>query len=140
MFIETKDIIGKAESLGNIKTFIKMIRKAGMEEMLRGVGPFTVFAPADNAFYVLPPNDVRDLLNDAAACVQFVQYHILANRRIRSTEIVDREAVPNLMGKTLSFNSGPAYHFIVNDVPVLTPDIECSNGIIHIINSQLAPR
>lgn len=139
MFIETGNIIEKAESLGTIKTFIKMMKKAGLDETLRGPGPFTIFAPTDHAFYLLPENDVRDLMNDRRAVSDFVKYHVLAGRRLLSSDVVQMETVPNMLNKSLSFDTGPAYHFIVNDIPVLTPDIECSNGIIHIVDSLLSP-
>jgi uncharacterized surface protein with fasciclin (FAS1) repeats len=136
--VETRNIIEKAESLGTIKTFIKAVRKAGLEALLRGDGPFTVFAPTDSAFYRMPPQAVRDLLNDPAAVRSFVRHHILPNRKLRSSDVAGMEAVPTLAGGSLTFNTGPAYHFVVNDAPVVMPDIACSNGIIHIVDALLA--
>lgn len=134
VFVDTRNIIEKAESLGSIKMFLRSLKRIGLEGRLRDTGPYTVFAPDDRAFTRLPVALQNDLMNDRDRLEGLVKYHVVP-QRITTREIRDGREALTLSGKTLIFHSGLA--FTVNDLIIVQPDIECINGVIHIIDSLL---
>lgn len=137
LYVETKDIVEKAESLGSVKTFIKAVRGAGMEGLLKGSGPFTVFAPDDRAFYRLPAVMVNDLLKDRGQLEEFIKYHIIPDR-VTSSDVRGTQEYLTLQGNNLVFSMRRG--FMVNDLVVIEPDIECANGVLHLIDALLTTK
>jgi len=131
---QPKDIIDTAVGAGSFKTLVAAVKAAGLAETLKGKGPFTVFAPTDEAFAKLPKGTVQSLLKpeNKAKLTAILTYHVAAGR----TEI-GRQTFKSLQGSPLNVASGD--YLVVNGVKVVTPNIAASNGVIHVIDRVLLP-
>lgn len=138
LYVETKNIIEKGESLHIIKNFVKAVRAAGLHRLLSTKGPFTVFAPEDAAFIQFPGVLLRDLLQDIDRVTDIVKFHIIQGVKVLSTESPGIREFMTLDAHNLFLNNIRGAR--VNDARIVQPDIECSNGIIHIIDRVLSPR
>jgi uncharacterized surface protein with fasciclin (FAS1) repeats len=134
---QDKDIVDTAVAAGKFNTLATALTEAGLVDTLKGEGPFTVFAPTDEAFAKLPPGTVEGLLADKAALTKVLTYHVVAGS-------VDSKAVAGLQNaETVSGDSvkiavknGSVF---INDSKVVTADIKAGNGIIHVIDTVLLP-
>jgi len=130
-----KDIVDTAVAAGSFKTLAAALKAAGLVETLKGKGPFTVFAPTDEAFSKLPKGTIQSLLKpeNKDKLTAILTYHVAAGR----TEI-GRRSLKSLQGSPLNVASGDG--LAVNGAKVITPNIAASNGVIHVIDRVLLPK
>jgi uncharacterized surface protein with fasciclin (FAS1) repeats len=136
--VEAKgDIIETAVSAGSFTTLAKAIETAGLVETLKGEGPFTVFAPTDEAFAKLPPGALDALLQDKAKLAAVLTYHVVPGR-VTSTEVVKLRTAKTVNGKPLTITT--ADEMVMVDQAMLTQgDVPAKNGVIHVIDRVLLP-
>jgi uncharacterized surface protein with fasciclin (FAS1) repeats len=131
-----KDIIDTAVAAGSFNTLAKLLTDAGLVETLKGAGPFTVFAPTDEAFAKVPADTLAKLAADKAMLTKVLTYHVVAGK-VMAADIkpgdVATVAGPNV---TLSVADGKV---MVNGATVTTADVAASNGVIHIIDQVILP-
>jgi len=132
------NVVDTAATYGNFNTLIQAVEAAGLTETLTGEGPYTVFAPTDEAFAALPTGVLNALLlpENQDLLVQVLTYHV-APGEITSDQI-ETGAVPVANGGAIAVRV-EGDRVIVNDGSVVTPDISASNGVIHAINRVLLP-
>jgi uncharacterized surface protein with fasciclin (FAS1) repeats len=110
---------------------------AGLVNTLKGKGPFTVFAPNDAAFAKLPPGTVESLLKNKAKLAAILKYHVIPGR-VKAADVAGKSLqVATVQGQPVSVDG--SFGVRVNDAHVIQPDIEASNGIIHVIDTVLLP-
>ncbi len=135
-----QDIVDTAVSAGSFKTLVAALQAAGLVDTLKGKGPFTVFAPTDEAFAKLPPGTLEDLLKpeNKENLVAILTYHVVPGRDLAS-QIAKMNSVKTVNGESLviTVNSGTV---MVDNAKVIKTDILCSNGVIHVIDSVLLPK
>ena len=133
------DIIDTAVATGQFTSLIKAAQAAGLVETLKGEGPFTVFAPTDEAFALIPQATMEELLDPAHKdeLVALLTYHVVSGR-IMSTELNGAMSVPTLEGEDVAVSSEEG-SVMVDDAEVTQADIECTNGVIHVIDQVLMP-
>lgn len=130
------DIIDTAVNAGSFKTLMAAIKAAGLVDTLKGPGPFTIFAPTDDAFARLPAGTVEALLNDISQLTKILTYHVLVGK-VMSADAPNLNSIPTLEGSALSIDTSSGVK--VNDATIVTPDVEADNGVIHVIDSVLIP-
>lgn len=137
----TLDIIDTAMAAKNLTTFVKAVQIAGLVETLKGAGPFTVFAPDNKAFAKLPAGALDALEADPAKLKQVLTYHVIPANIMASDAMAmtSPTSPPTVEGATLQVTKGKKGRLMVNDATVTKPDIQASNGTIHIINQVLMP-
>ena len=133
------DIVDTADSTGDFTTLVAALKAAGLVDTLEGDGPFTVFAPTDEAFSKLPAGTVEDLLKpeNKDQLTAILTYHVL-DGTVMSTDLSDGQTAATLQGDdvTVAIMDGAVE---VNDATVTTADIETSNGVIHVVDTVLIP-
>jgi uncharacterized surface protein with fasciclin (FAS1) repeats len=140
------DIVDTAIAAGDFTTLVAAVQAAGLEETLRGEGPFTVFAPTDDAFAALPEGTVETLLEDPTGdLASILTYHVVAGA-VMAADVVglDGQEVETVNGATFTVNIGDDGSVTLtdaagNDVNVVATDIAASNGVIHVIDAVLMP-
>jgi len=135
----SETIVGVAKEAGTFKTLIAALKTAGLGEALMGEGPFTVFAPTDDAFAKLPEGTVESLLKqeNLEKLQMILKYHVVSGR-VFSDAIVQKKSVPTLAGVDvrISMKDGKAK---ANESEIVATDIDASNGVIHVLDSVLLP-
>jgi len=131
-----KTIVETAIENGNFTTLVSAVVAAGLDGTLSGDGPFTVFAPTDDAFDALPDGVLDGLVADKTALTNVLTYHVLSGE-LYSTDIVNRNNLLTLQGENIEVTTNGAV--MVNNAKVSIADIECSNGIIHVIDAVILP-
>lgn len=134
------DIVDTAVANGSFKTLVAAVTAAGLVETLKGAGPFTVFAPTDAAFAALPAGTVESLLKpeSKAKLVQILTYHVVPGH-VASGALAGKKMQPaTVEGSTVSVDATGS-HVKVNQATVVTADVECTNGVIHVIDHVLMP-
>ena len=132
-----KDIVTIAVDAGNFKTLATALNETGLVEALQGDGPFTVFAPTDDAFAKLPAGTVEALLKDKETLKKILLYHVVAGKVI-SKEVVNLKTAETLAGKNINIKVKDG-SVMINDSKVTGADIMASNGVIHVIDTVLIP-
>ena len=134
-----KDIVDTAVEAGSFTTLVAALQAAGLEETLRGEGPYTVFAPTDEAFAALPDGTVETLLlpENKEKLVAILTYHVVAGK-VTSEDVVKIKEAKSVNGKgiPIAVNDGKVK---VGNATVVTPDIMASNGVIHVIDAVIIP-
>ncbi len=134
-----KDIVDTAVDAGSFSTLVSAVQAAGLEETLRGTGPYTVFAPTDAAFAAVPKETLDALLADPkGALTDVLTYHVVAGKAM-STDLSDGMKVETVNSQPLTITIADDGTVMVNDAKVVTADIETSNGVIHVIDQVLVP-
>src|SRR5580704_3913651 len=133
----TKNAIDTAIVAGNFTTLVAAIKTAGLTDKLTGKGPFTVFAPTDEAFKKLPPGAYDALLKDSARLKALLNYHVVPGYFI-SGDVKPGE-VMTLQGTTLIAAVSPS-ELRVNGARVVRADIAATNGVVHIIDAIILPK
>ncbi len=131
------DIVDTAVAAGSFNTLITAVKAAGLVKTLKGKRPYTVFAPNDAAFAKLPPGTVESLLKNKAKLATILKYHVVPGR-VKAADVAGK----SLQVKTaagLPVNVDGTFGVRVNDAHVIQPDIEASNGVIHVIDTVLLP-
>jgi len=135
-----KDIVDIAVSDGNFKTLVAAIQAAGLAETLKGKGPFTVFAPTDEAFSKLPAGTVETLLKpeNKEKLKSILLYHVVAGD-VTAEKVMKMSSAKTLDDQELNLmvNGGTV---MVNDAKVIKADVMASNGVIHVIDTVLIPK
>ena len=137
-----KDIVDTALASDSFKTLCKAVIAAGLVEALKGSGPFTVFAPTDDAFAKLPEGTVKALLKDKKKLAEILKYHVVA-RKLMVTDFKTPKNFKTLQGQEVRVD-GLMWHIKksikVNDAKTVKTDIQATNGVIHAIDSVLMPK
>ena len=130
---QAADIVDTAVKAGNFKTLVTAIKAADLVKTLKGKGPFTVFAPTDEAFAKIPKADLDALLKDKAKLTAVLTYHVVP-ASVMAKDVKAGDA-PTVNGKALKITTDKGV--MVNDAKVLKTDIKASNGVIHVIDTVL---
>jgi len=131
------DIVDTAVSAGQFNTLVKAVQAAGLVDTLKGKGPFTVFAPTDEAFAKLPAGTVEALLQDKQKLAQVLTYHVVPGKVTASQ--VKSGNVKTVQGQSLKVRSeGGAV--MVDNARVIKTDVMASNGVIHVIDTVVLPQ
>jgi uncharacterized surface protein with fasciclin (FAS1) repeats len=133
----TKDIVDTAVAAGQFKTLATALQAAGLVETLKGAGPFTVFAPTDEAFAKLPAGTLEALLKDPAKLKQILLYHVVSGE-VLAKDVVKLKSAKTVEGASLTIQVGKD-GVKVDGAKVTATDILASNGVIHIIDSVVIP-
>jgi transforming growth factor-beta-induced protein len=134
-----KDIVDTAVEAGSFSTLVSAVQAAGLEETLRGEGPYTVFAPTDDAFAAVPKETLDALLADpTGALTDVLTYHVVAGK-VMSTDLSDGMQAETVNGQPLDITVADDGTVMVNGATVVTADIETANGVIHVIDTVLVP-
>lgn len=136
--MDDKDIVDTALGAGSFETLVAAVQAAGLVETLKSDGPFTVFAPTDEAFAALPEGTVEELLKpeNIDQLTAILTYHVVPGK-VMSTDLSDDMMAATVQGSdiTIDLDSG----VMVNDANVVSADIETSNGVIHVIDKVIMP-
>jgi uncharacterized surface protein with fasciclin (FAS1) repeats len=132
-----KDIVDTAVGAGQFNTLVKLVQEAGLVDALRGEGPFTVFAPTDEAFAKLPKKQVDALLKDKEALRRVLLYHVVQGK-VMSSDVVKLRTAKTLQGQNINIRVRNNV-VRINDAKVIKADIVCSNGVIHVIDKVILP-
>ncbi len=138
--VKAADIVDTAVEAGQFKTLVAAVQAADLVETLKGDGPFTVFAPTDEAFAKLPEGTVDDLLKpeNKDKLVAILTYHVVPGK-IMSGDIAGKTAdVETVQGSTLAVDAMDGVK--VDAANVISADIETSNGVIHVIDTVVLPK
>lgn len=130
-------IVAVAERAGSFTTLIAALQAAGLDEVLKGDGPFTVFAPTDEAFAKLPAGTVEALLKDVPKLKQILLYHVAAGR-VMAADVVKLHQVKTVQGQSLDIKAKDGVR--IGKAVVVKADVAASNGVIHVIDTVLLPR
>jgi len=133
-----KTIVETAIADGRFNTLVSAVQAANLVGTLNGAGPFTVFAPTDNAFNNLPPGTVATLLKEPEGQLkQILLYHVISGS-YNTEQLVQMKTVATVQGATLSFTEVNGT-VMVNDAKIIIPDIKASNGMVQVIDAVLLP-
>ena len=136
----SKDIVDVAVGAGKFNTLVTAVKAAGLVDTLKGEGPFTVFAPTDEAFAKLPAGTVENLLKpeNKAQLVKILTYHVVPSK-IMSKDIAGKKAeVASVEGNKISVDATNGVK--VDGAKVVGADVAASNGVIHIIDTVIMPK
>ena len=135
-----KDIVDTAVGAGSFNTLVAAVKAAGLVDTLKGKGPFTVFAPTDDAFKKLPPNTLDDLLKpeNKEKLKGILTYHVVSGK-VMAKDVVKINSAKTVNGQSLTI-AVKDKDVMVNNAKVTKTDIECSNGIIHVIDTVILPK
>lgn len=133
------DIVATAIAAGSFKTLTKALQAADLIDTLKGQGPFTVFAPTDEAFAKLPPGTLNDLLKaeNKQKLQRILSYHVVPGR-VSSTDVVKLRTAKTVSGDTIDI-TGNGGTVRVDNARVVQADIAASNGVIHVIDTVIIP-
>ncbi len=133
------DIIDTAVAAGTFKTLAAAVTAAGLVATLKGPGPFTVFAPSDEAFAKLPAGTVEALLKDIPKLASILTYHVVAGKVMAADVMtMDGKTAATVNGALLKISTTGGVK-LNGEVNVVATDIACTNGVIHVIDSVLLP-
>ncbi len=132
-----KNLVQTAIAEGNFKTLIRVIQETGLVDILSVEGPFTIFAPTDQAFAKLPKGTMEKLLKDKEKLTEILTYHVILDRVMVKQVLTIRKA-NTVNGKDLSINIKNGVK--IDKANIIKTDIECINGILHIIDEVLIPK
>lgn len=132
-----KNIVETAIDAGSFKTLVKAVDTAGLVKTLSGPGPFTVFAPNDAAFAKLPSGTVQALLNDKKKLASVLTYHVVSGK-LMAADVVKVRSAKTVQGQDISIDTKDGVK--VDGAKVVKTDIECTNGVIHVIDSVILPK
>jgi len=134
---EAPDIVDVAVADGRFTTLVTAVTAAGLVDTLKSEGPFTVFAPTDDAFAALPEGTVESLLNDVPTLTDILLYHVVPGK-VMAADVVNLSSADTVLGKPVSIKV-EGDKVMINDAQVIITDIETSNGVIHVIDAVILP-
>jgi uncharacterized surface protein with fasciclin (FAS1) repeats len=135
-FSQAADIVDTAVAAGSFKTLAAALKAAGLIDTLKGPGPFTVFAPTDDAFAKVPKADLEALLKDKAKLTAVLTYHVVAGKVMAKD--VKAGKVKTVQGSEMTVSTGNGV--MVDGAKVIKTDIVADNGVIHVIDSVIIPK
>lgn len=130
------DIVDTAVAAGSFNTLATALTEAGLVDTLKGEGPFTVFAPTDDAFAKIPADTLDAVLADKDKLTAILTYHVVAGK-VMAADVVTLDSATTVQGSDVAITAGDTVK--VNDATVTQTDIETSNGVIHVIDTVLMP-
>ena len=135
-----QDIVDTAVAAGSFKTLVAALKAAGLVDTLKGKGPFTGFAPTDDAFAKLPAGTVDELLKpeNKQKLIAILTYHVVAGK-VAAAQAMKLNSAKTVNGESLNI-SADGGTVKINDATVTKADIMCSNGVIHVIDTVLMPK
>jgi len=131
------DIVETAVAAGNFKTLATALTEAGLIETLKGNGPFTVFAPTDEAFAKIPKADLENLLKNKEQLKKVLLYHVVSGN-VTSADVVKLTSAKTVEGSNVAITVKDK-NVMINKANVVAVDVMASNGVIHVIDSVLMP-
>jgi uncharacterized surface protein with fasciclin (FAS1) repeats len=134
--VQAKDIVDTAVAAGSFKTLAAALGAAGLVDTLKGKGPFTVFAPTDEAFAKIPKADLDALLKDKAKLTSILTYHVVSGKVMAAD--VKAGKVKTVQGSELTVSTSMGV--MVDNAKVIKTDIAADNGVIHVIDSVIMPK
>ncbi|MEC7753419.1 MAG: fasciclin domain-containing protein [Bacteroidota bacterium] len=136
---QTKDIVDMAAGNENLSTLVAAVKAAGLVETLKGDGPFTVFAPTNEAFAALPDGTLEMLLKpeNKDKLIAILTYHVVA-AKVMSTDLSNGQKAKTVQGEQVSvmINNG---RVMISGAQVVVADVKASNGVVHVINKVILP-
>ena len=134
-----KDIVDTAVAAGNFKTLAAALQAAGLVDTLKGPGPFTVFAPTDEAFAKLPAGTVEDLLKpeNKQKLTSILTYHVVSGK-VMASQVVKLHEAKTVNGQDVKIMADGG-KVMADNANVVQTDIQCTNGVIHVIDTVLLP-
>jgi uncharacterized surface protein with fasciclin (FAS1) repeats len=132
------DIVATASSAGSFNTLVAAVQAAGLVETLQADGPYTVFAPTDEAFAKLPEGTVESLLANPDQLREVLLYHVVPGR-VMASDVVSLDSAKTAQGSEIDIMLADG-GVRINDANVTATDIETSNGVIHVIDTVIIPR
>lgn len=132
-----KDIVETAVAADGFKTLVAAVKAAGLVETLKGDGPFTVFAPTDEAFAKIPKEKLEALLKDKKALTAILTYHVVPGK-VMAADVVKLDQAKTVQGQNVKVQAEDG-KVMINGAKVLKTDIECKNGVIHVIDAVILP-
>lgn len=136
MAVEMGDIVETATEAGTFKTLLQAATAAGLVETLKGAGPYTVFAPTDEAFAALPDGTLDSLLADPEALKQILLYHVVSGT-VTADQVVGLTSADSVAGPAIAIAVKDGTVLLNDSAKVVTTDIETSNGVIHVIDQVI---
>ncbi|MEG5137392.1 MULTISPECIES: fasciclin domain-containing protein [unclassified Microcoleus] len=130
------DIVDTAVAAGSFTTLVAAVKAAGLVETLKGAGPFTVFAPTDEAFAKLPAGTVESLLKDIPKLKKILTYHVVSGK-VMAADAAKLKSAKTVEGSEIKIDASNGVK--INDATVTTADVAADNGVIHIIDAVLLP-
>jgi uncharacterized surface protein with fasciclin (FAS1) repeats len=130
------DIVDTAVNAGSFSTLVAAVKAAGLVDTLKGTGPFTVFAPTDEAFAKLPAGTVDGLLKDIPKLKKILTYHVVSGK-VTAADVSKLKSAKTVQGEDLKIDA--SHGVKINNSTVTTPDVAADNGVIHIIDTVLIP-
>ena len=131
------DIVDTAVAAGSFKTLAKALAAAGLVDTLKGAGPFTVFAPTDEAFAKLPAGTLEAHLKDKAKLTAILTYHVVPGK-VMAADVVKLKTAKTVQGQSVKIDTTMGVK--IDGASVVKADIVCSNGVIHVIDSVILPK
>jgi len=133
-----KSIVETAVSAGTFNTLVTAVKAADLVEVLSGPGPFTVFAPTDDAFDKLPEGTIAKLLENKDKLKAILTYHVVAGK-VMASDVVNLKSAKTVNGQniTIKVKGGTV---MVDNAKVVKTDIDCTNGVIHVIDTVILPK
>ena len=135
---QTPNIVEVVISAGSFNTLVAAVQAADLVEVLSGEGPFTVFAPTDEAFAQIPEADLNALLADKEALTAVLTYHVVAGKLL-AEDVVNLTSAETVNGQSVEIAVRDG-QVMVDGATVVATDIEASNGVIHVIDKVILPR
>ncbi|MBL8234563.1 MAG: fasciclin domain-containing protein [Bryobacterales bacterium] len=132
------DIVDTAVSAGSFKTLVTAVKAAGLVETLKGAGPFTVFAPTDEAFAKLPAGTLDALLKDPAKLKAVLTYHVVSGK-VMAADVVKLKSAKTVQGSSAKVKVMGS-DVMIDGAKVVKTDIACDNGVIHVIDTVILPK
>ena len=136
------DIVDTAVAAGSFKTLVTAVKAAGLVDTLKSKGPFTVFAPNDDAFAKLPEGTVEGLLKEIPKLKAILTYHVVSGK-VMATDVVKLKTAKTVQGQEVKIDASK-WHLHknpkINDANVLKADVMTDNGVIHVIDKVLLPK
>lgn len=128
------DIVDIAVSAGSFNTLVAAVQAAGLVETLKSPGPFTVFAPNDEAFAKLPPGTIQTLLQNIPQLTRILTYHVVSGKLMKA-DLAKVDAVTSVEGSPIRIDCSDGFE--VKNATVVAGDIEADNGVIHVIDTVI---
>ncbi len=137
---QTRTIVETAVAAGSFQTLVAAVKAAGLVDVLQGEGPFTLFAPTDEAFAKLPEGLVGDLLKpeNKSKLQAILTYHVVPGE-VTSAEVVGLKSAKTVQGQSVSIEVSDG-RVMVDNAKVTKADVEASNGVIHVIDNVILPK
>ena len=133
-----EDIVQTATDAGSFSTLLTAVEAAGLVETLQGEGPYTVFAPTDEAFAALPAGTLDGLLADKEALKKILLYHVVSGA-VSSDQVVELTSADSVEGSPIAIAVKDGTVYLNDGAKVVTPDVMASNGVIHVIDHVILP-